>query len=179
LIIKDLPDSEVQKVLSDAENKGNARIVRRLIQANPLELYEPLELTSEQSNERARIDLTSIMRELAQNTMFLLPHLKRAAMGGLLTQAYESTADHHDRGGLWEFLRHCRNAAAHGGRFHFLYGEPRRLAQWGKFRIERSLQGTNLAAMPEEQGLLAPGDALRLLWDIEQAYPSMMSVSTQ
>ena len=49
LTLKDLPDTEAEKALSGAENKGNAHIVRRLMDANPSELYEPLELMSEQS----------------------------------------------------------------------------------------------------------------------------------
>lgn len=177
LRMKELPESEIQKLLSDAENKGNIDLVRRLMAANPVELYEPLEMMSEQSNQKVKIDLTLIMRDLAQNAPFLVQRLAPTAMGGLLIQAYESTSDHHDRNPLWEFLRHCRNAAAHGGRFHFRNGEPRRLAEWGRFRIEPSLQGTYLAARPERPGLLAPGDALKLLWDIEQAYPAIIDPS--
>ena len=38
LTLKDLPDTEAEKALSGAENKGNAHIVRRLMDANPSEL---------------------------------------------------------------------------------------------------------------------------------------------
>ena len=174
LLLREAPESTVQELLSSAEKKGNIAQVRRLMGATPVELYEPLVMLSEQSNERVQIDLTSTMREIAQHASFLVQRVGPAAMGGLFIQAYESTSGHHDRKPLWEFLRHCRNAAAHGGRFNLLHGEPRRPAEWGRFRIEPSLQGTYLAASPERRGLLAPGDALKLLWDIEQTYPSII-----
>lgn len=176
-LIKELPESESQKLLNDAAKKGTIDQVRRLLGANPVELGNPLLLRSEQSDQTIRIDLALTMRELARNATFLVQRLVPSATAGLFIQAYESTSDHHDRKPLWEFLRHCRNAGAHGGRFHFLHGEPRRLAEWGRLRIEASLEGTYLAARPERPGFLAPGDALKLLWDIEQAYPSIIDPS--
>jgi len=177
LLIKEMPQGRIQDLLTDAEKRGNIDQVRRLLDTTPLELYEPLVMVSEQSHEKVQIDLTLTMREIAQHSSFLVQRVAPAAMGGLLIQAYESTSDHHDRQPLWEFLRHCRNAAAHGGRFNLLHGEPHRPARWGRFSIEPTLHGTYLAARPERQGLLAPGDALRLLWDIEQAYPSIIDLS--
>lgn len=93
--------------------------------------------------------------------------------GSLLVMAFESTDAFHDKGPLWEFLRHCRNAAAHGGRFTFIPGQPSRPAKWGELVIDRGLEGTRLFQGNSEQGLIYPGDPLYLLWDIEQAYPGM------
>lgn len=76
---------------------------------------------------------------------------------------------------MWEFLRHCRNAAAHGGKFHLLNGEPCRPANWGRFSIVASMHGTPLVFNQGSAGLLSPGDPLRLLWDIEQTYPGIYS----
>ena len=93
----------------------------------------------------------------------------------VLILAHELCKDkqYHDVSEIWEFLRHCRHAAAHGGSFNFLHGEPRRPAKWGKFEIASMLQGTPLFKEQNKQGLISPGDVVRLLWDIEQAYPSM------
>jgi hypothetical protein len=137
-------------------------------------LLGPLELRSEFQGNRISIDIDAIANELATNFNYLLPYTLRAA-GHLLILAHEICKDepYHDQGPLWEFLRHCRNAAAHGGTFTFLNNEPRRLAQWGHIEIIGSLQGTPLFKGENGKGFLSPGDPIRLLWDIEQAYPSM------
>jgi hypothetical protein len=79
----------------------------------------------------------------------------------------------HDTGPLWEFLRHCRNAAGHGGKFNFKHGEPRRPAKWGAVEIVLGLQGSPLFKGADGVGLLGPADPILLLWDIEQAYPTL------
>jgi hypothetical protein len=160
--------------VEDARAKGNSEVVERLASITPTELHPPLELVSELENHRIRIDAEETMLELMQNASHLIPFLRRTAMGSMLIHVYEATEQFHDRTPLWEFLRHCRNAAAHGGRFSFQHGEPRRPAIWGRYRIETSLDGTWLAATQDAAGLLAPGDLLRLLWDIEQATPNMV-----
>ena len=50
---------------------------------------------------------------------------KKIAAGGLLIVAKEITEPDRTKDELWEFLRHCRNAAAHGGSFNFQNGEPK------------------------------------------------------
>lgn len=91
--------------------------------------------------------------------------------GSLLVAAYEATKSMRDRGPVWEFFRHCRNAAAHGGRFSFNQGEPSRTAAWRGLSIHRALQGTLLFDVVGERGLIALGDSVLLLWDIEQLCP--------
>ncbi|MHB1559668.1 MAG: hypothetical protein ACYC61_19645 [Isosphaeraceae bacterium] len=88
--------------------------------------------------------------------------------GSLIVSAYEATRSSRDRGPLWEFFRHCRNAAAHGGRFHLENGEPSRPARWRSMSVERGLQGTPLFAILDDHGLIGLGDAILLLWDVEQ-----------
>lgn len=43
-----------------------------------------------------------------------------------------------------EFMRHVRNAAAHGNSFHFAHNEPRRPAHFKGFVIDHALQGRKL-----------------------------------
>jgi len=62
----------------------------------------------------------------------------------MLVVSYESTKQHTDDGEFWEFFRHCRNAAAHGGRFNFLGAEPKRPARWQGPEITRALHGKPL-----------------------------------
>lgn len=134
----------------------------------------PLELKSEFQGDHIKIDIDIIAQELIQNHIYLIAFLMESA-GSLLILAHEVSKDKswHDKGPLWEFLRHCRNAAAHGGLFNLRHGEPRRPAEWGSIRIENSLNGTPLFKNDKVEGLLSPGDPIRLLWDIEQAYPNI------
>jgi hypothetical protein len=137
-------------------------------------LMGPLEPRSEQQGGPITIDVDQIAQELKEHGADLIKTLLLSG-GAVFIVAHESEKDKawHDQGPLWEFLRHCRNAAGHGGRFHFLNGEPRRLARWGKIEIQASLEGTPLFKGADGVGLLSPGDPIRLLWDIEQAYPQM------
>ena len=153
-----------------AGSEGSIAEVREKLR----ELCGPLELWSEYQNNHIRIDIDQIAREIAANISYLMASTMRSA-GNLLILAHELSKDSswHDTGPLWEFLRHCRHAAAHGGRFNFLHGEPRRPATWGTFAIVPTLRGTALFRGASGAGLLSPGDPIRLLWDIEQAYPQM------
>lgn len=142
------------------------------------QLLGPLELRSEFTGKHISVDADEFALELVQNHAYLLPYYVRAA-GSLLVLAHETTKyqPYHDKGALWEFLRHCRNGATHNGLFHFEKGEPRRAAEWGTFKIEVSLQGSPIFNNGTENGLLSLGDPIRLLWDIEQTYPNMISKS--
>lgn len=144
------------------------------LQKGLTQLLGPLRLRSEFINDHITINIDELARELVSNFNYLSSVLMRSA-GGLLILAHEISKDSpwHDQGPLWEFLRQCRNAAAHGGSFNFLHGEPRRIAQWGRFAITASLNSTPLFRSANGLGLISPGDGVRLLWDIEQAYPQM------
>lgn len=136
----------------------------------------PLELKSEFQGNYIKVEVNDIAADVMNNAPYLIQFILRSA-GSLLILAHEMSKGQpwHDKGPLWEFLRHCRNALAHGGRFRIDIhrGEPRYLAEWGRFRIEGGLHGTPLFKDDKGDGLLSPGDPIRLLWDIEQAYPNM------
>ncbi len=134
----------------------------------------PLELKSEFQSNNITVEIDEIAHDLANNILYLIPYTILSACS-LFILAHEISKGKpwHDKGPLWEFLRHCRNASAHGGFFNLKSDEPRRPAEWGSFRIEATLQGTPLFKDIEGKGLLSPGDPIRLLWDIEQAYPGM------
>lgn len=137
-------------------------------------LLGPLELKSEQLDDRIIADPDVMSLEIMSNHNYLLESYVQSAMV-ILVMAHEIAKDepYHDQGPLWEFLRHCRNAATHNGLFDFRRGEPRRSAVWGKFQLETSLHGTRLFKDASGNGLLSVGDPIRLLWDIEQAYPNI------
>ena len=135
-------------------------------------LLGPLQLRCDFQGNFIEINPDELAKELVENHRYIISFEMRAA-GSLLILAYELCKSYHDQSPLWEFLRHCRNAAAHGGNFNFLHDEPRRPARWGHFHIDSSMQGTPLFKGEDGVGLLSPGDPIRLLWNIEQAYPQM------
>jgi hypothetical protein len=140
-------------------------------------LSGPLELRSEIQDELITVDIDGIARDLFENTIYVGAWTMPAA-GSIFIVAYEMAkeqgwSDREDP--LWEFLRHCRNAAAHRGRFAFRGKEPTWLARWGHLEITHSLEGTPLFTDAAGNGLLSPGDPIRLLWDLEQANPQMQA----
>jgi len=134
----------------------------------------PLQLRSEFQDNTIDVDVHEMATEIAGNANYLLRSFMKSA-GSLLIIAHEISKDNpwHDHGPLWEFLRHCRNAAAHGGSFNLLRREPKRPATWGSFQITACMRGASLFKGVDPNGILSPGDPIRLLWDIEQAYPAM------
>ncbi|MBZ5640316.1 MAG: hypothetical protein LAO51_16365 [Acidobacteriia bacterium] len=133
-----------------------------------------LTLRCEFDHTMISIDPDFIAEEVAARTR-LYGRFMRESAATLLVLAYETCKDeaYQDRGPLWEFLRHSRNGIAHGGCFHFKRGEPVRSAQWGRFEIAADLHQTPVFKRSDGSGMLSIGDPIRLLWDIEQAYPAM------
>jgi len=144
--------------------------MERMARATELELMPPLELASKVQG-KIKIDAEIVAEDLAQNALYLGAFTMRTA-GSLLIVAYESTAAYRDKGPLWEFLRHCRNAAAHNGRFHVVGDEPRRRAKWESFNVTKSLHGTALFHSQMDPGLIGPGDAIRLAYSACPGCPS-------
>lgn len=103
------------------------------------------------------------------------------AAGSLLITAKALLDDHYNnteaqqRSPRVEFLRHCRNAAAHGGTFNLkAYGEPRAPAHWRGLVLAEDYHGDKLFKTPQEEGHLQAGDPILLLWDIEQQHPDIL-----
>jgi len=72
-----------------------------------------------------------------------------------------------------QFLRHVRNGVGHNGRWEFRGNEPRYAATWRTFTLDATMHGQRVFKDINGDGLLGPGDPIRLLWDIEQAYPNL------
>ena len=130
-----------------------------------------LELANRTQTSPIRIDPDEMADELVREHAHLAPQLVRASEQ-LVIVAWETTSTHHTTDPLWEFLRHCRNAAAHGGRFHLLHAEPRRPARFKRLRITPGLEGKPLfgPTKPRRTSYLRIGDAVSLLWHIEQRF---------
>jgi hypothetical protein len=147
----------------------DAELIRRVAASPLVEVLPPLDLLLKSDGTHTSVDALELATEIAQNYTYLLDFTLRAA-SGLLISAYEISKHHRDHGELWEFFRHVRNAAAHGGTFSFKEKEPVRPARWRELEVTRALQGTPLFdGFSYQSGLLGPGDPLRLLWDVERA----------
>jgi hypothetical protein len=139
-------------------------------------LTGPLKLVSVFQNNTITVEIDEMAQDVSENYLYLawgmLP-----AIGNIFIVAYETAKEQgwHNTGPLWEFLRHCRHAAAHGGRFTFRGREPVRPAKWEHLEITREMQGLPLFKNAEGVGFLSLGDPIRLLWDIEQANPQMQA----
>ncbi len=131
------------------------------------------ELGSNVVGKGVKINIPDLVEVTFSDPKAYLDHFMRMSTGSLIILAYEATNGHHTRDALWEFLRHCRNAAAHRGYFNFLHSEPKYLAKWRCAEILSSMQGTPLFFDSSRPGLLGAGDTLYLLSDIEQAFPSI------
>ena len=116
------------------------------------------------------IAIEDLANEIIRDHKSPVSHLNNISAGALLIVAWESTAISHSKDPLWEFLRHCRNAAAHGGAFDFHKGEPKNLAAWSGLCITNSLQGTPLFSPPATSSFIGAGDVLVLLYDIEHKF---------
>ncbi len=166
-------DAKLERLL-DRNNNVAANNETAELRANLAKLCGPLQLRSEQHDTHIDIETELLAQETAENFEYLASYLLISA-GQLLVVAFELVKEtgHYEDSAIFEFLRHCRNAAAHGGKFCLFANEPRKRAEWGRFTISENLNGTPLFRRPDGSGLLGPGDPVRLLWDIEQAYPNI------
>jgi hypothetical protein len=166
-------DSRISQVLGNLSIKIHEKEAAKIVQSLK-ELLGPLQLRTEQDDEDISIDIDDIAKELSSNYGYLSAFVMNSA-SNVLILAHELCKDNPkiESSPIWEFLRHCRNAAAHGSVFNLLNGEPLRTASWGILEIVPSLQGNPLFKLNDGSGLISPGDIIRLLWDLEQVYPQI------
>lgn len=131
------------------------------------------ELHSKVTGQGVKIDISLLAKKAFWNHAAHLNDFMRMSSCSLVVLAYEVTKDYQTHDPLWEFFRHCRNAAAHKGHFNLLHGEPKRSAKWRSLEIVTSMQGMSLFFDGSASGLLGIGDTLHLLLDIEQSFPSI------
>ena len=134
----------------------------------------PIELKVTGAAKTLSFPIDTVASELRANSTYLLPRQVTAAQS-ILVMAHEVTklAPYRTTDPIWEFLRHCRNAAAHNGQWSFHGAEPRRPATWREIELSQGMHGTPMLRTGEIKGTLELGDPIALLWDIEQAYPEI------
>lgn len=148
------------------------------LRENIAKLRGPLKLRQTGKQDVISVTADDVAIELIVDHAYHLEVGALAALCGILILAWELTAAYHpkgrDNGPLWEFLRHVRNAAAHGGRLRFERGEPVYVAEWRGIRLTfAEHQGAHLLATNNRAGILSAADPIGLLWDIERAHPNL------
>ncbi|TMA86244.1 MAG: hypothetical protein E6J63_17485 [Deltaproteobacteria bacterium] len=71
----------------------------------------------------------------------------------------------HDGSALKQFLRHLRNACAHGNRWFLKSGEPKKPAKYRNFEVTSALDGTG----PVFFDFMGAGDVLDLFEDLKKS----------
>jgi hypothetical protein len=122
------------------------------------------------AGERVKVDISQLSLDVFAEHRPAVNFLNQFGAGSLLITAAEMAKERRTKEPDWEFLRHCRNAAAHNGHFHFGPDEPRLPAVWRGLEIDRLLQGSPLFNSISDPGFLGPGDTLHLLSDLEAKY---------
>ncbi|MEG4391613.1 hypothetical protein [Microcoleus sp. BROC3] len=177
LELKQLQPTSIEKLKIDQTNEYNSdtftRLARELLQKG----VTPL-IGDPQHPSHVDIPIKVNIESLGYELFFkhekyddVIMAFKKIAAGGLLIVAKEITEPDRTKDELWEFLRHCRNAAAHGGSFNFQNGEPKHPAKWRSLEIKASMQAQALfPAPPTTPGFINIGDVLYLLADIEAKF---------
>jgi hypothetical protein len=154
----------------------NRESIDRLAPRTKTPLLAPVLLASHTGDEIG-IDTEALAAMLIDDNLQVLAYFNTQSAGALLLVAWELSKNRIMHGPVREFFRHCRNAAAHGGRFHFDRDEPRRPSEWRGKCVERPLQGSPLFPVPPDRGFLGIGDVLHLLHDVEKNYMTESSVT--
>ncbi|MBE3124225.1 MAG: hypothetical protein IMZ57_01015 [Acidobacteria bacterium] len=150
-------------------NAGYRRAIERAIShEKPIMIFKPELLSS--CGKSIGVDSEALADNVFNEPDVALEYFNRISAGGLLILAWTITGKKHNRDPLWQFLRHCRNAAAHNGAFHFDPGEPKKPAEWRTLKIVRAMQGDCLFTDPPKKGFIGIGDVLYLLADIEKKF---------
>ena len=171
--LENVSQEEIERYISLEPDEKVREALKAAYRGGKTGLFGKQQLESKVTGQGVNINVELLANELFDNYEAPLGYFNRMTAGALLILAGEITHSYHTHDPLWEFLRHCRNAAGHKGFFNFLHGEPRRPAKWRRLEIRSSLQGQPLFFDPPIPGFIGSGDTLYLLWDIEQAYPKI------
>ncbi len=109
------------------------------------------------------IDLWKSVYSIKNNPEFNLNYL-RTQLGTMISWIGHELkeSNYFDKAPLLEFFRHVRNGISHGNAFNLSNQEPRRLAEFRKFRITRLLNGQCVLFE-----YMKPGDVMYLLDDVK------------
>ena len=164
-----LSSLEMEKMLCDEIREGYSEHIKAVLQSQSAPIIGVQRLGS-RLREGVKVDTVRLANEIFQKHQDPIEAYNKMTSGVLLIVSWEVTKSDHSQDPLWEFHRHCRNAAAHNGDFNFRHGEPKRPAKWGALEILHTLQDTPIFSNSSGRGFIGPGDVLYLLADIEAKF---------
>ena len=137
-------DERIAKYVSAMDPKNQPMVDRVLRGGKTALMFEPLLLS--ETAQAIKLDIPKLAETAFMEHEEAIRNFNRMSAGSLLILANERVTKR--RGDpIIQFLRHCRNAAAHGGIFTFDSGEPKKPAEWRTLKIERAMQGNCLAGL--------------------------------
>ena len=146
------------------------------VDAGILKLREPLRLRTESIQGSIPATIELVTHEITTESHYVFSSVM-PLLGSILMLAHEVVVNQLTETERLEpipqFLRHVRNAIAHNSKWELRGGEPKRPAVWRGLTLDPTMHGEPLFKVGSNGGLLGPGDPIRLLWDIEQQYPSL------
>lgn len=158
-------DERIAKYVLAMDPKNQPMVERVLRGGKTMLMFEPVLLSG--TARAIRLDIPKLAETAFLEHEVALRNFNRMSAGSLLILANERVTKRRGEP-IVQFLRHCRNAAAHGGVFTFDSGEPKKPAKWRTLKIERTMLGNCLFADPPKKGYIGIGDVLYLLADIEK-----------
>ena len=169
-----LPDLNRGFTLTPEVAQKSTQAEREALEKSLQTMLGPLSLKISDDAERLEIPLQFIAKELANHYDSLLGYNVQAAWY-CIVMAHEVTVGkpYRDKSELWEFLRHCRNAVAHNGKWNLRGNEPKYRASWRGISLDQSFNGQNLFKTDDKSGTLELGDPIAFLHDIESKFPNM------
>ena len=158
---------QVHRLHPDAD-AGLSQFLMVIAAVSAIKVGQPAMLQFKGMGSPLLIDGPKLIRQLRQATMTQIERALRPLYNEVLISAYAALQSKHgvkagdDRYEV-EFLRHVRNASAHGNVFTLRGKEPRKPAVWRKKDITQQLNGTVLLYR-----FLKPGDVLQLIDEVFQ-----------
>ena len=97
-------------------------------------------------------------------------------LGGIIIAFEEAksklNSQEKERSEIWQFFKHIRNAAAHGGQFHFNRKEPKFAAKWGQYEIVHEMKYESAFEFINS-GMLSYSNIIDLLLEVEATHPQI------
>lgn len=122
------------------------------------------------NGQKIVIDPIQLARYLLHNQERMIENNFRQVEYMIITAYALTEGKYRNNDPLWQFFRHVRNAAAHGGKFNLQRNQPDKPAEWGEKRIERGLNGKRLVSSVGQEGFLETGEIILLLLSVEEKF---------
>lgn len=134
----------------------------------PLSVVLPKKMETRQAvsntikGESYKLDIEQSIKYISSNPQARIDFLRNLTAAIIISVGDAIARNQYfDRDPAIEFLRHLRNGIAHGNRFNFKHGEPKRLAFFKNFKITEDLEGS-VVLIEDRESFIDIGDIFEL-----------------